>query len=365
MLIRQYIQELLFQHECVTIPNFGAFLSHSVSATILPVNDSTGMKKKLALTAILKSNDGVLAHYIAQKENSSYEQALRRVEKEVIVWKQRLNTQHLTFTGIGEMRFNSFKKIEFLPFGKINFDLESFGLIPFQKHSLVSNELNSEPQIFTTMENENKEDLMFTPEKKNKDRSPILRFAAIGVIAIALASTLFYFGNEYATNEKAKSMELAQKKIKSNVQKATFNLGSLSKISLNLESNEAEATMAEQEANALSVPYYSVIAGSFRSMENATQKIAALIKEGYEAELTHETLLVCAELLMVDLLLQIEAFSLLGLASSMLVIKRLGIWKIDLALHLIQSSLRRILMVVWPFQQLELKHAFDPFVDWF
>jgi len=55
---------------------------------------------------------------------------------------------------------------------------------------------------------------------------------------------------------------------------------------LNLESNEAEATMAEQETNALSVPYYSVIAGSFRSMENATQKIAALKKEGYEAELT-------------------------------------------------------------------------------
>ena len=287
MLIQQYIKELLFQHECVTIPSFGAFLSHSVSATILPFEGRfVPPIKEIGFNSLLKSNDGVLAHYIAQKENSSYEQALRRVEKEIIVWKKRLNTQHLTFAGIGEMRFNSFKKIEFIPFGKINFDLESYGLIAFHKHSFASNELHSESQIFTTMENENKEDLMFTPEKKNKARFPILRFAAIGVIAIALASTLFYFGNEYATNEKAKSMELAQKKIKSNVQKATFNLGSLSKISLNLESNEAEAAMTEQEANALSVPYYSVIAGSFRSMKNATEKIVALKKEGYEAELT-------------------------------------------------------------------------------
>ena len=192
MLIQQYIQDLLFQHECVTIPNFGAFLSHSVSATILPIEGRfVPPKKEIGFNSLLKSNDGVLAHYIAQKENFSYEQALRGIEKEVVVWKQRLNTQHLTFAGIGEMRFNSFKKIEFLPFGKINFDLESFGLIAFQKHSFASNRLHSEPQTFTTMENENKEDLMFTPEKKNKDRSTILRFAAIGVIAIALASTLF------------------------------------------------------------------------------------------------------------------------------------------------------------------------------
>lgn len=287
MLTQQYIQELLFQHECVTIPNFGAFLSHSVSAKIIPVNGRfVPPKKEIGFNSLLKSNDGVLAHYIAQKENSSYEQALRRVEKEVIVWKQRLNTQHLIFSGIGEMRLNSFKKIEFLPFGKINFELESFGLIPFHKHSFTSNELHSESQIFTAMKNEKKEDLMFTPEKKNKGRSAILRIAGIGVIAITLASTLFYFGNEYATNEKAKLMELAQRKIKSNVQKATFNLGSLSKISLNIESNEAKATLAEEGANALSIPYFSVIAGSFRLMGNATKKITALKKEGYDAELT-------------------------------------------------------------------------------
>ena len=34
MLIKQYIKELLYVHECVTIPSFGAFLTHSNKASV-------------------------------------------------------------------------------------------------------------------------------------------------------------------------------------------------------------------------------------------------------------------------------------------------------------------------------------------
>ena len=34
MLIKQYIKELLFKYECVTVPNFGAFLTRSVDVLI-------------------------------------------------------------------------------------------------------------------------------------------------------------------------------------------------------------------------------------------------------------------------------------------------------------------------------------------
>jgi hypothetical protein len=231
---------------------------------------------------LLKSNDGILAQYMAQKESVSYEQALRKIEKEVIVWKQRLHTQHLTFAGIGEMRLSPQKKINFSPFGAINFDLNSYGLSNFIRQSIFSPPLVTEkPKPFPIMENENKDDLMFTPAENENKRSPIMRYAIIGVIGISLIGAGYYFGNQYIADEKAKATEMAQKKIKSNVQKATFNLGTLSEVDLTLEANPEVIEDAP-----LAQTYYSVIAGSYRSMENAEKKLAQLQAEGFDAAFT-------------------------------------------------------------------------------
>ena len=283
MQLQQYIKELLYRHECVTVPNFGAFLTRTISLLIQP---NTGVfsppTKEVSFNHLLKSNDGILAHYMAQKENISYEQALRKIEKEVIVWKQKLQTQHLTFAGIGEMRLDHQKKINFSPFGSINFDLNSFGLKSFIRKPIFTPTPHTEEfKPFTIMENENKDDLMFTPEENENKRSPIMRYAIIGVIGISLIGSIYYFGNQYIANEKAKATEMAQKKIKSNVQKATFDLGALSEMNLTLDANPEVI-----ENDPLAQSYFSVIAGSYRSMENAEKKLAELQAEGFDAAFT-------------------------------------------------------------------------------
>jgi len=283
MQLQQYIKELLYQHECVTVPNFGAFLTRTISLLIQP---KTGVfsppSKEVSFNHLLKSNDGILAQFMAQKENISYEQALRKIEKEVIVWKQKLQTQHLTFAGIGEMRLNPQKKINFSPFGSINFDLNSFGLKSFIRKPIFTPTPNTQEfKSFTIMENENKDDLMFTPEENKNKRSPIMRYAIIGVIGISLFGSIYYFGSRYIADEKAKATEMAQKKIKSNVQKATFNLGTLSEMNLTLDANPEVI-----ENNPLAQTYFSVIAGSYRSMENAEKKLAELQAEGFDAAFT-------------------------------------------------------------------------------
>ncbi len=281
MLTQQYIKELLYQHECVTVPNFGAFLTRSMNILI---DTDSGLfvppRKEVSFNSLLSNNDGVLAHYIAQKEKVSFEQALRRIEKEVISWKQRLNTQQLSFPEIGEIRLNKQKKIIFYPDGKINFDLSAFGLSSFYRKPIKNsnNKLFNPPQ---KMEKENKENLMFTPGEKEEKRKPFLKYVAIGLIGIALAGSLYYFGNQYIANEKIKSMELAQKKIKSNVQKATFDLGSVSKMNLSFDS-EPEAIKNAP----LDKTYFSVVAGSFRSIENAERLLKKLIVDGFEAAFT-------------------------------------------------------------------------------
>ena len=281
MLTQQYIKELLYQYECVTVPNFGAFLTRSMNILI---DTDSGLfvppRKEISFNSLLSNNDGVLAHYIAQKEKVSFEQALRRIEKEVISWKQRLNTQQLSFPGIGEIRLNKQKKIIFYPDGKINFDLSAFGLSSFYKKPIKNsnNKLFNPPQ---KMEKENKENLMFTPGEKEEKRRPFRKYAAIGLIGIALAGSLYYFGNQYVTNEKVKSMELAQKKIKSNVQKATFDLGSVSKMNLSFNSEPEVIKNAP-----LDKTYFSVVAGSFRSIENAERLLKKLIHDGFQAAFT-------------------------------------------------------------------------------
>ena len=278
MLIKQYIKELLYIHECVTIPSFGAFLTQSTRAFVnYEVGNFEPPKKIIGFNILLKNNDGVLANHLAKKEKISYEKALKKIEKEVIIWKQRLNTQNLFFPGIGEMKLTYDKKIEFFPSRQINFDSNSYGLKPFQRNPIKKIIPVSDNKNLFHMDNQTKDDLMFTPEEK-KSQNPLLRYAAIAILTIALLGTSYYYGDKYMTQEKIEATKIAQKKIKDNVLNATFDLGTISKIELNFDAeNNYIQPVAEYN-------FYSIIAGSFRSMSNAEKKLSTLIEEGYNAE---------------------------------------------------------------------------------
>ena len=278
MLIKQYIKELLYIHECVTIPSFGAFLTQSTRAFVnYEVGNFEPPKKIIGFNILLKNNDGVLANHLAKKEKISYEKALKKIEKEVIIWKQRLNTQNLFFPGIGEMKLTYDKKIEFFPSRQINFDSNSYGLIPFQRNPIKKIIPVSDNKNLFHMDNQTKDDLMFTPEEK-KSQNPLLRYAAIAILTLALLGTSYYYGDKYITEEKIEATKIAQKKIKDNVLNATFDLGTISKIELNFDAeNNYIQPVAEYN-------FYSIIAGSFRSMSNAEKKLSTLIEEGYNAE---------------------------------------------------------------------------------
>ena len=278
MLIKQYIKELLYIHECVTIPSFGAFLTQSTSAFVnYEVGNFEPPKKIIGFNILLKNNDGVLANHLAKKEKISYEKALKKIEKEVIIWKQRLNTQNLFFPGIGEMKLTYDKKIEFFPSRQINFDSNSYGLIPFQRNPIKKIIPVSDNKNLFHMDNQTKDDLMFTPEEK-ESQNPLLRYAAIAILTLALLGTSYYYGDKYMTEEKIEATKIAQKKIKDNVLNATFDLGTISKIELNFDAeNNYIQPVAEYN-------FYSIIAGSFRSMSNAEKKLSTLIEEGYNAE---------------------------------------------------------------------------------
>ena len=79
-MITKYISELLFDHECVIIPEFGAFISKEVPATIDYVNHRlTPPSKELAFNGQLLSDDGLLVDYVAKRKNITRNEASKMV----------------------------------------------------------------------------------------------------------------------------------------------------------------------------------------------------------------------------------------------------------------------------------------------
>ena len=269
MALEQYIKELLFEYECVTIPGFGAFLTRSYD---FQVNNMTGefnpSRKELTFNSLLTSNDGVLANYFAKKQKISYERAIRLIEKEAANWKKKLNTQPIFIGSLGKMMLNQNKKIEFKPYGKLNFDSTVFGLSSFIKEPLTKKN-----KIFSFQLN--RESLEFIPENKKLVTKSFYRIAAIALITVLFSASSFYLVDQYITNQRLVNLEFAQNRIQKNVQSEIFNLGKLNSISLSVD-------VVKPKSN---ITFYSIIAGTFRNKSYAERKIKALKKQGYNAAL--------------------------------------------------------------------------------
>lgn len=284
----QYIKELLYQQECVTLPGFGSFLTQTHP---IKVNRFTGEftppSRTISFNRLIQENDGLLASYVAKREGVSYPDALVMIEKELQHWNRRLDRETMILPGIGEFSFNAENKLRFLPHGKINFDANAIGLTAFQRTpekaqiraaAIVPPTSSSKPN--PSMENR-KEPLAFTPEAQKEKKSSGMKYAIIGVVAVALLGATYYFGNQYLESERLKSTELAQKRITKNVQEASFDLGVIAGLELNVP---AEVETTEETGIAVEGgQFYSIIAGSFREQSNAERKLEELKAEGFEA----------------------------------------------------------------------------------
>jgi len=128
--IELYISELLFEHDCVILPAFGGFVARSASANfaktgniLLPPSKSIVFNKNLA------NNDGLLAGYIMQKENATYQQATSIIENFVIHCKQQLETQkRFELSGLGVLYKSAENSILFEQDVRINHNTYAFGL---------------------------------------------------------------------------------------------------------------------------------------------------------------------------------------------------------------------------------------------
>lgn len=260
-----YISDLLYRYECVIIPDFGAFLSNSVSAQI---HESTHTfyppKKEISFNEQLKSNDGLLANYIASVEKIPFETASKKIAKKTKSLKSFLaQGETLNFINIGEISLNPEGKIIFEPASTLNYLTNSFGLSQFVS-PLISREVYKEE----IEEIEKVVPIAVSPEKR-KTRS-YLKYAAVAVFALTVGGLItsnYYLGQIEKHNQMAE--ESAQEQLENKIQEATFIIDNpLPAVSLNITKQSGK---------------YHVVAGAFRIETNSDKKLSELKDLGYKA----------------------------------------------------------------------------------
>jgi len=281
MKIETYIGQLLYRYQCVTVPGFGAFLTEIQSAQL---NESTNSffppKKMISFNSRLKNNDGLLANHIANAEKTSYGFAVSAIAFEVVSWKKTLEENGTIYLkGIGEIRFNSEKNIIFTPNDQTNYLTTSFGLSPFVS-PLVKKEM-FEKKIEKISERETL--ALYENEEESRATNPLLKYAAILVLGLGITGSIGYPLYQSQIASKTLIVESAvQKKVQNKIQEATFFIQNpLPAVTLSVDSAKVETVENK-------VMPYHIMAGAYRSEQNARKAYNQLIKDGYEARMLGE-----------------------------------------------------------------------------
>jgi hypothetical protein len=266
MKIENYIAQLLYRYQCVTVPGFGAFLTEIQSAQLVESSHSFFPPKKLiSFNAYLKNNDGLLANHIAQTEKTSYEYAVSAIQYEVFNWKKTLQeTGVFSIKNVGDFCLNADRNLIFTPYDQTNYLSSSFGLSPFVS-PLVKREI-FEQQLEAL---EEKDTIQLVPEHKNK--YTFLKYAAIFVLGLGLTATVGYpiYQNEIET-QKIIVETAVQRQVQNKIQEATFFI----------ESPIPAVTLTVKEGK---LPYH-IMAGAFRDETNAQRIFENLSEKGYKAK---------------------------------------------------------------------------------
>ncbi|GAA6770245.1 SPOR domain-containing protein [Flavobacterium sp. CGRL2] len=238
-------------------------------------------KKTISFNSRIKNNDGLLANHIAQAEKTSYGFAVSAIAFEVLNWKKTLDENGvILLKNIGELRLNSEGNIVFRPNDQTNYLATSFGLSPFVS-PVVKKEI-FEKKIEKIAAKEKDAVLLYENEEQTKSSNSFLRYAAILVLGLGITGSIGYplYQNQI-DNQTLLVEKSVQKKVQDKIQEATFFIKSpLPAVTLSVDSAKVETVEP-------TMPYH-IMAGAFRSEQNARKAYNQLIKDGFKARMLKE-----------------------------------------------------------------------------
>jgi hypothetical protein len=284
-----YIKQLLFNYDCVIIPNFGGIVAQPIGATIHATQQVFyAPKKQLAFNKNLNKSDGLLVNSVALSKNISYQESALWIEDNVNVWLNELkNNGKLTVAEVGRFFYDKDQNILFEPATFVNYNTESYGCNSFQAAAVIANGLKQKPQP------------RFVELPKTKQARKLMFKKVIPyAIALPLFAVAFYIPTQ--TNFlKSTQVNLSSfnpfvgnsQVIAKYSERIPVLLPSLETI--NIENNNSSSVTSANESTAVSAPNnnsaasdknkFHLIVGSFSTQENATDLVNNLNKNGFKA----------------------------------------------------------------------------------
>lgn len=253
MQLSLYISDLLFEHDCVTVPGFGSFLANYKSAHYdLSQQKFSPPFKQISFNSQIKDNDGTLAKYVSKKLEITFDEAVKEIHQIVLSWSIKVKTETIILKNLGEIYFSSDDKMVFVPDNSVNHLKNSFGLSP----------------IFVRQIKDKSSSNVVSLEKKKPVKSFYKTAAVWTLLIIGLGAALYvnqrnnFLEKQIALDEEYRNQTIEE------VQKAVFNFGELPPLTINVKVKKKK---------------YYIIAGAFRINQNAKNLVSNLKRKGYDA----------------------------------------------------------------------------------
>jgi hypothetical protein len=134
MRLDPFIIDLLFDHDCVIIPEFGGLVANYRSARLNIVSHVISPPaKSIGFNPSLKYNDGLLTNYISATMGITYKQAAEQLAITIAEYQQALASEgRFSIDRIGVFYKDRLGQVQFIPEEQENFLMSSYGLKPIQ-----------------------------------------------------------------------------------------------------------------------------------------------------------------------------------------------------------------------------------------
>lgn len=304
--LQEHISRLLYDHECVVIPSFGAFLTRFHSAEI---NHATHMmrppSKRVYFNQSINANDGLLAKSISLYERVTYSQALDFISEITAQWRELLeNGKKLHLQGIGRLYLDDDSKLQFSPSLELNYLQSAYGLSIFRSPAIerevaIKKSINKAIERHIVPEN---------PKIKKRKVAVWVPWAAVLAPVIAAGIIGFSYMNVHqdfkpfqnlssffwseSTPHQVKTVEnppieeikvpafgQENKGAEENFTPVTHEETRGNSFKKSLETSP----VANETATAVHAGKFHVVVGSFKEEKNANSYITHLKAEGYDA----------------------------------------------------------------------------------
>lgn len=299
--ILKSISELLVQFDCVIIPGFGGFVATHSTATIdIALNSIAPPSKKISFNSQLQGNDGLLANHLCSKLNISFAEADNALKNLSVELKQQLHSGNtVSFPAVGKLFINDNKKIVFTPALGTNLLTNSFGLKHISLPKVKKQEVVVDSEVVETLIAES---VLVTKEEVKAAKKAKINVSAYA-LALVMVAVLFVAQVLY-TNAQKENVAIQQLSfgditsvIMPNQKQPATTIISAYEINRNYELSVPHTTAVAEnlqpaikehitKVNTEDLPKgYYIIAGSFKSFDNANVARKNFNKKGYDAKI--------------------------------------------------------------------------------